>query len=64
MNESKTERYKITRSGPVEWRKCKYVGSLLGTYEDINRRIGLTNGVYNTLKNILMSKKVSIELKL
>ena len=64
INESKTERYKITRSGPVEWRKCKYVGSLLGTYEDINRRIGLTNGAYNTLKNILTSKKVSFELKL
>ena len=42
--------------------KCKYVGSLLGTREDINRRIGLTCGAYNTLKSILTSKKVFFAL--
>ena len=64
INKAKTEKYTITRSGPDNWKKCKYVGSLLGTHEDINRRIGLANGAYNTLRNILNSKKVNRELKL
>ena len=52
------------RSGSEDWKKCKYVGSLLGTREDINRIIGLTCGAHNTLKSILtsLSKKVSFEL--
>ena len=40
------------------------VGSLLGTEEDINRRIGITNSSYRTLEPIFRSIKVSQPLKL
>ena len=64
INDTKTEKYHITRGGNDSWKKCKYVGSLLGTKEDINRRIGITNSSYNTLEPIFKSKKVSQSIKL
>ena len=38
VNESKTERYNILRSREDAWKKCKYLGSLLDTEEDIKRQ--------------------------
>ena len=38
INESKTEDYEITRQGNEKWKKCKLLGSLLNTENDINRR--------------------------
>ena len=46
INESKTEKYKISRQTSDEWKNCKYIGSLLGTEEDIERRKTLTNFAY------------------
>ena len=63
INQAKTEKYSIIRNGDDCWKKCKYVGSLLGTNEDINRRIGITNSHYKTLGTIFGSKKVSQQLK-
>ena len=37
VNESKTERYHIQRGGEDAWKKCKYLGSLRDTEEDIKR---------------------------
>ena len=64
INNSKTEKYSISRNGDTSWLKCKYVGSLLGTKEDINRRIGMTNGTFNTLSNIFNSKNIGQQVKL
>ncbi|XP_071841678.1 uncharacterized protein [Apostichopus japonicus] len=64
INCTKTEKFTITRTGNDSWKKCKYVGSLLGTEEDINRRIGITNGAFNTLSNIFKSKNISRKIKL
>ena len=64
INQEMTEKYKITRDGPDDWRKCKYVGSLLRTHEYMNRRRSLANNAYNTFKNIFKSKIVSRKLKL
>jgi len=65
INKSKTEKYTVTnKTEDQEWRKCKYVGSLLGTEEDIQRRQNLTNIAYSSLKPTFNSKRVSEEVKL
>ena len=40
INLGKTEEFVVTRNGEITWRKCKLLGSLLGTEEDIKRRKG------------------------
>ena len=64
VNETKTEEYTITRNGPTHWRKCKYLGSLLGTEEDINRRKGQSIDTFNQLKHVFLSKRASIPTKM
>ena len=64
VNEAKTEKFNIKRLGSENWKKCKYVGSLLNTEDDIKRRIGLTCGAYNNLKTIFQSKKINVNLKI
>ena len=65
VNQSKTEQYEIKRNGNDEsWRKCKYLGTLLDTAEDISRRKQLSMMAYNKLKFILDSKKTSIQMKI
>ena len=44
--------------------KCKYLGSLLETENDINRRKILATNAYNQLKYIFESKKTSREVKI
>ena len=41
------------------WKKCKYLGLLLDTEEDIKRRKGLTINLYKTCESIFSSKHVS-----
>ena len=36
MNEEKTEEFTIKRNGEEKWKKCKLLGTLLDTEEDIN----------------------------
>ena len=62
-NEEKTEEYTIRRGGSVLWRKCKHLGSLLGTEEDIQRRKGLTIDTFNRFKHVLQSRRTNIETK-
>ena len=38
INQSKTEEFKLKQIGGEEWKKCKILGSLIGTEEDINKR--------------------------
>ena len=64
INVDKTEEYVITREGPENWKKCKYLGSLIGTEEDIKRRTGLAIDTYNQLKHILNSRRTSITTKI
>ena len=51
------------REGEESWKKCKLVGSLIDTTQDINRRKGLALSANNKLKSIMNSKKVSTRLK-
>ncbi len=41
VNNDKTEEYKISSNGDPAWKKCKLLGSLLDSEEDIKRRKGL-----------------------
>ena len=43
VNADKTEEYTISRKSNKEWKKCKFLGSLLGNQEDITRRKQLAN---------------------
>ena len=63
INKDKTEEYKIKKDSD-DWKKCRYLGSLLGTEEDIKKRKGLAIDAYNQLKNFLDHKKTSIQLKM
>ena len=38
VNEDKTGDYCTQRTGDQSWEKCRFLGSLLGNKEDINRR--------------------------
>ena len=64
VNHSKTEEYKIKRNGNEDWKTCKYLGSMLDTQKDINRRKGLGIAAYNKMKTILENKHVSTEVKM
>ena len=59
INKSKTEKYHISKCSNTKWKSCKYLGSLIGTEEDIKRRKGLTHDNYHALESILKSKLVS-----
>ena len=64
INQDKTEMYKISRKSDEEWKKCKYLGSTLGTEEDINRRKSLLLDAFKTMENILRSKKISAKIRI
>ena len=62
INKSKTERFKISRNSDTNWKKCKYLGSLLDTEEDIKRRKGLAQDCFKTFENILTKSKQTSEV--
>ena len=64
VNESKTEKFTIKRNGDNSWRKCKFVGSLLGTEEDIQRRKQLANNALKTLHSVFNNKRISTCVKI
>ena len=57
VNDDKTEQYEISRTSET-WKKCKLLGTLLDTSEDIKRRKGLAIDAAKTLKHIFNNKKV------
>ena len=64
VNNEKTEEYNIKREGTDSWKKCKYLGSLLDTEQDIKRRKCLAIDTYNNFRNIFQSKNNSTETKM
>ena len=65
INQDQTEMYKISRKSDEEWKKYKYLGSMLGTEEDINRRKSLLLDAFKTMENILLrSKKISEKIRI
>ncbi len=64
INLNKTEEYNISRHGLEDWKKCKYLGSLLGTEEDIKRRKMLAIVAFNKYKYLLTTKKLAIKTRI
>ena len=64
VNKIKTEEYTIKGNGQTDWKRCKYLGSLLDIEEDIKRRKALAIATYNKLKNILENKSTSMKIKI
>ena len=62
MNEEKTEEFTIKRNGEETWKKCKLLGTLLDTEEDIKQRKILAINVMNLMKEIFF-RDISIEVK-
>ena len=56
-SKDKTEEYNISRTSDQNWKNCKYLGSLLGTSEDIKRIKQLACAVFNKNK-ALCSKEI------
>ena len=63
INETKTEEHTIIRNGDDSWKKCRLLGSLLDTQNDIKRRKSLAITSINKMKNIFYGK-LSISIKL
>ena len=57
VNADKTEEYEISRTSDQEWKNCRYLGSLLGIKEDINRRKQLACAAFNKNKKSTMLKQ-------
>ena len=47
-----TEEFPSSRGGDEDWKKCWFLGSLLDTKNDINKRKGLALGANHTLSHI------------
>ena len=63
INKDKTEEFQITYGGEDDWKKVKYLGSLLETNEDIKRRKSLTLTAISNLENIWKNRNVSTDTK-
>ena len=65
VNNAKTEKHHISRNGiNTSWKKCKYLGSLLDTEEDITRRKVLSMVSFNKFRSVFNSKSISHATKL
>ena len=66
INKTKTENFKISGSKDDNnsWKKCKYLGTMLDTEEDIDNRKKLALFVFNKYKTKLTNKKLSLEVRL
>ena len=63
INQEKTEEYTISKTRN-EWRKCKFLGSLLDTSEDIKRRKMLAINAANKISAIFENKRLTIKTKM
>ena len=63
VNKNKTENYIISKQNH-QWKKCKLLGTLLGTKEDIKRRKILAINAANNLCHFFENNKLTINLRL
>ena len=64
INNNKTEEYVITKDGDQQWKKCKYLGTMLDTTEDIKRRKRMAYDAMQKIKYIVKDKKLQTETKM
>ena len=63
INDTKTERYTINRNNN-SWKKCKLLGSLLDTDEEIKRRKSLVINAANNLEHLFKNKHLTTSTKM
>ena len=64
INLSKTEEYIVNRENKDGlWKKCKYLGTLLDTEEDIIKRKSSAYAAFHRLKHIFNDKKLHVTIK-
>ncbi len=63
VNESKTEHFEISRESGEEWKKAKYLGSMIDTEKDMAQRKSLALNTYNELKKVIENRKTSTHMK-
>ena len=63
INPTKTEEYEIHKETD-EWKKCRYLGSLLDSEEDMKRRRLLAKISYDKIRPALEDKKLDNEIKI
>ena len=64
INQEKTEEYRIRKDSEMEWKKCKYLGSMLDSTEDIKRRKRLASGAMDKIKHIFKDQRLSTDIKM
>ena len=62
INNSKTEKFIINRNND-QWKKCRLLGTLLDTSEEIKRRKALTINAANNLSHFFNNNKLTIMTK-
>lgn len=62
VNTEKTERFCVCADGNDEWKTIKYLGSILGTEKDINRRNVQSVDACNKYGRFLCNRHTSIKL--
>jgi hypothetical protein len=63
INDSKTEEYKINRR-TGDWKKCKFLGTILDTDEDIKRRKILAINAAKNLNHLFNNKNLTTSTKM
>jgi hypothetical protein len=64
VNDTKTEEFHIGRNTNPDWKKFKFLGSMLETEEDIKRRKAVTNNVFSKLKHIFTNHRITLTNKI
>ena len=64
VNTDKTEEYTIKKTGDDSWKRCKFLGTLLDTENEIKRRKGLAIDAIRTKKKEFNSKRLDRKVKI
>jgi hypothetical protein len=64
INNTKTEQYTISRKSSPQWKKCKYLGSLIDTTQEIHNRKCKTLIGMRKFKPIFTNNKLSTHTKI
>ena len=64
INEEKTIQHTINRTHKNDWKKCKYLGTLLDTETDIERRKNLTYIAFNKYRQKLTCRNLPLYLRI
>ena len=64
INEKKTIQHTINRTQKNDWKKCKYIGTLLDTETDIERCKNLTYIAFNKYRQTLTCRNIPLYLRI